>query len=48
MCISFQFKKHLNIGRGGIILTDNETSYAALKKMSYDGRLRDKPGVVKI
>jgi dTDP-4-amino-4,6-dideoxygalactose transaminase len=43
MCISFQFQKHLNMGRGGIILTDNETSYTALKKMSYDGRLRDKP-----
>ena len=43
MCISFQFQKHLNIGRGGIILTDDKRSYELLKKMSYDGRIRDKP-----
>jgi dTDP-4-amino-4,6-dideoxygalactose transaminase len=39
MSISFQFQKHLNLGRGGIILTDNETAAKQLKKMSYDGRL---------
>jgi dTDP-4-amino-4,6-dideoxygalactose transaminase len=38
MCVSFQFKKHLSLGRGGIILTDDEKSYKTLKKMSYDGR----------
>jgi len=38
MCISFQFKKHLNLGRGGVILTDNKTHAQELKKMSYDGR----------
>ena len=43
MCISFQYQKHLNIGRGGMILTDNKNSYQALQMMSYDGRLRDKP-----
>jgi dTDP-4-amino-4,6-dideoxygalactose transaminase len=43
MCISFQFKKHLNLGRGGIILTDNKKSAETLKKMSYDGRLPDIP-----
>jgi len=39
MSISFQFQKHLNLGRGGIILTDNEVAVKQLKKMSYDGRL---------
>ena len=43
MCISFQYRKHLSLGRGGIILTDNKESAAILKKMSYDGRLPDIP-----
>lgn len=38
MCLSFQFKKHLNLGRGGMILLDNQEQYEALKKMRYDGR----------
>jgi dTDP-4-amino-4,6-dideoxygalactose transaminase len=41
MCLSFQYKKHLNVGRGGMILTDDYTAYTQLKKMSYDGRLPD-------
>ena len=43
MCISFQFRKHLSLGRGGAILTDNKGYYEDLKKMSYDGRLPDIP-----
>jgi dTDP-4-amino-4,6-dideoxygalactose transaminase len=43
MCLSFQYKKHLNIGRGGMILLDNEEQYKQLKKMRYDGRTDDKP-----
>ena len=42
MCISFQYQKHLSLGRGGIILTDNKEAAIELKKMSYDGRL---PGI---
>lgn len=38
MCLSFQFQKHLSLGRGGMILLDNLESKNALKKMSYDGR----------
>jgi dTDP-4-amino-4,6-dideoxygalactose transaminase len=43
MCISFQYQKHLSLGRGGIILMDNEVDYISLKKMSYDGRLPNVP-----
>ena len=41
MCISFQFKKHLSLGRGGMILCDNQHDKNELIKMSYDGRTRD-------
>ena len=43
MCLSFQFQKHLSLGRGGMILCDNEEDAIALKKMSYDGRLPEIP-----
>lgn len=43
MCVSFQFKKHLALGRGGIILTDNKAIAETLKQMSYDGRHPDIP-----
>jgi dTDP-4-amino-4,6-dideoxygalactose transaminase len=43
MCLSFQFKKHLNIGRGGMILLDDELAYQTLSKMRYDGRVNTKP-----
>lgn len=38
MCISFQYRKHLNLGRGGMILCPDKNSYYKLKKMIYDGR----------
>lgn len=43
MCLSFQFRKHLSLGRGGAILCESEQDYIALKKMSYDGRLPNIP-----
>jgi len=43
MSVSFQFRKHLSLGRGGVILCDNLTDARMLKKMSYDGRLPDVP-----
>jgi hypothetical protein len=43
MSVSFQFKKHLSLGRGGIILTDDQNAAKILKKMSYDGRTPDLP-----
>ena len=38
MCLSFQYQKHLSLGRGGMILTDNKKVRDDLKRMSYDGR----------
>ena len=43
MNISFQYQKHLSLGRGGVILTDNKIAAEELKKMSYDGRLPNIP-----
>jgi len=43
MSISFQFQKHLSLGRGGMILLDDKESHDALIHMSYDGRDRDTP-----
>ena len=43
MCLSFQFRKHLNLARGGMILSDDLTVATELKKMSYDGRIPDMP-----
>ena len=39
-CLSFQFKKHIPIGRGGMILTDNLEHYYRLQRMVRDGRDR--------
>jgi dTDP-4-amino-4,6-dideoxygalactose transaminase len=36
--VSFQIKKRIPIGKGGIILTDSEEAYRWLKLASYDGR----------
>ena len=38
MCLSFQYQKHLSLGRGGMILTDNRKARDQIKCMSYDGR----------
>jgi len=43
MNISFQFQKHLSLGRGGMILTDDAEYVQELKKMSYDGRIPNVP-----
>jgi dTDP-4-amino-4,6-dideoxygalactose transaminase len=43
MCLSFQYKKHLKLGRGGMILLDNSLAYAKLVKMRYDGRVNNIP-----
>jgi len=42
-CISFQYQKHLSLGRGGMILCPDAESAAQLRKMAYDGRERGIP-----
>ena len=37
-CLSFHTKKILNIGRGGMILTDDADAVRWLKRARYDGR----------
>lgn len=37
-CLSFHLRKRLNLGRGGMILTDNEEAYEWLKLARFDGR----------
>ena len=43
MCVSFQFQKHLSLGRGGVILTDDLAASEKLRQMVYDGRVRGVP-----
>jgi len=38
MALSFHIKKHLGIGKGGIILTDNKEAVDWFKKARYEGR----------
>lgn len=37
-CLSFHIKKHLKLGKGGMILTDDEEAVKWLKKARYEGR----------
>jgi len=39
MSISFQYQKHLSLGRGGVVLCSSKSQYNSLKKLSYDGRV---------
>jgi dTDP-4-amino-4,6-dideoxygalactose transaminase len=38
MCLSFHIKKHLKIGKGGMILTDSEEAVDWFKTARYEGR----------
>ena len=38
MCLSFHIKKTLGLGKGGMILTDNEEAVDWFKKARYEGR----------
>jgi dTDP-4-amino-4,6-dideoxygalactose transaminase len=38
MSLSFQYQKHLSLGRGGMILTDNIDAVNWFKKARYEGR----------
>ncbi len=43
LCLSFQYRKHLSLGRGGMILTDDEYAAEQLRMMAYDGRKKYVP-----
>jgi dTDP-4-amino-4,6-dideoxygalactose transaminase len=38
MCLSFHIKKHIKLGKGGMVLSDNEEATEWLKKARYEGR----------
>jgi dTDP-4-amino-4,6-dideoxygalactose transaminase len=38
MCLSFHIKKHLKIGKGGMILTDDAAAVEWFKRARYEGR----------
>lgn len=37
-CLSFQYRKHLPVGRGGMVLTDDWAAVEFLKQMRFHGR----------
>ena len=41
MCLSFQFKKTLSLGRGGAVLLDDYQASVDIRRMSYDYRRMD-------
>jgi dTDP-4-amino-4,6-dideoxygalactose transaminase len=42
-CVSFHIRKLLGIGRGGMVLTDDERAAAWLRRARFDGRNGDVP-----
>jgi dTDP-4-amino-4,6-dideoxygalactose transaminase len=48
MCISFQQKKPLNIGKGGAILLDDYQDYLRLQRLVHDGRSRHLTDTIEI
>jgi dTDP-4-amino-4,6-dideoxygalactose transaminase len=38
VCLSFHIKKHIPIGKGGMILCDDYGKYKLLRELCYDGR----------
>jgi dTDP-4-amino-4,6-dideoxygalactose transaminase len=43
MCLSFQYKKRIPIGKGGMILTDDKVLANHVKMVAYEGRTRHVP-----
>jgi dTDP-4-amino-4,6-dideoxygalactose transaminase len=41
VCLSFHIKKHLKIGKGGMILTDDPRAVDWLKRARYEGRIEE-------
>ena len=43
-CLSFHIRKHIPIGKGGMILTDDIDAYNWFKTVRYEGRTVDNNG----
>ena len=43
MCLSFQYRKHLSLSRGGMILLQDKDEAHSLRCMTYDGRVSNIP-----
>ena len=46
MMVSFDIRKHLKIGRGGMLLLDNSAAFEWLKKAQNNGRQPGTPGAM--
>ena len=44
-CLSFHIRKHIPIGRGGMILTDDEEAYKWFRTVRYCGRTMSEDNV---
>ena len=44
-CLSFHIRKHIPIGKGGMILTDDKEAYDWFRTVRYEGRSMSKDGV---
>lgn len=44
-CLSFHIRKHIPIGKGGMILTDDKNAYDWFKTVRYIGRTVDSDGI---
>ena len=44
-CLSFHIRKHIPIGKGGMILTDDKKAYDWFRTVRYEGRSVDKDGI---
>ena len=44
-CLSFHIRKHIPIGKGGMILTDNKDAYDWFRTVRYEGRTMSDDGI---
>ena len=44
-CLSFHIRKHLPIGKGGMILTDDKKAYDWFRTVRYEGRTVSEDGI---
>ena len=44
-CLSFHIRKHIPIGKGGMILTDNKEAYDWFRTVRYEGRTMSEDGI---